>query len=89
MSKTHFCNDSFLTLEGEGLKLKSECHEICLEKNWYSYLDIHTIQVKLEVQKIIHLQKSASQILNAFIDPNAKDWYDRKILLLKHFLTLH
>ncbi|XP_021839106.1 uncharacterized protein [Spinacia oleracea] len=63
----HFNESVFSTLGGENKQLEKEIswNELSL-----SNLDPRTKQCELEVQKIIHLQSLANQLLDEFTDPN-------------------
>jgi len=62
----HFDESIFPTLGGENKQLKKE---ISWSELSLSHLDPRTKQCELEVQKIIHLQRLANQLPNAFSDP--------------------
>ncbi|KAL0392725.1 UNVERIFIED_CONTAM: Retrovirus-related Pol polyprotein from transposon TNT 1-94 [Sesamum radiatum] len=62
----HFDESVYPTLEGDTKQLEQKIswNELSL-----SHLDPRTIQSELEVQKIIHLQRLANQLPDAFTDP--------------------
>ena len=60
----HFDEKIYLSLGGETKQLVISWNELSL-----SHYDPRTKQCEQEVQKIIHLQNLASQLLDAFIDP--------------------
>ena len=63
----HFDEVNFPSLGGDKLP-KEERREIIWNASSMSHLDPRTAQCDKEVQKITHLQKIASQLLNAFTD---------------------
>ena len=63
----HFNETIFLPLGREEPVLEERC-EIIQNAFTLTYLDPHTNQCELEVQKIIYLQELANQLPNAFID---------------------
>ena len=63
----HFDEVNFPSLGGDKLP-KEERHEIIWNASSMSHLDPHTAQCDKEVQRIIYLQKIASQLPEAFID---------------------
>ena len=63
----HFDEDNFPSLGGDKLP-KEEGHENIWNASSMSHLDPRTTQCDKEVQRITHLQKISSQLLDAFID---------------------
>ena len=63
----HFNETIFPPLRGEE-PIPKEWREIIWNALTLTYLDPHTNQYELEVQKSIHLQRLANQLPNAFID---------------------
>ena len=70
----HF-NETILLLLGVKESIPEEWYEIIWNALTLTYLDPHTNQYELEVQKSIHLQRLANQLPNAFID--AKKWQNQ------------
>ena len=63
----HFDENCFPPLGGDK-PIPEEWRDITWNESSLSHLDPHTKQSELEVQKIIHLQGLANQLLDAFID---------------------
>lgn len=61
----HFDETNFLTL-GRGKSQPNECCEILWITSSLAHLDQCTSQCELEVQKIVHLQRVANELLDAF-----------------------
>ncbi|KAL6322691.1 hypothetical protein AAG906_015377 [Vitis piasezkii] len=63
----HFNESVFLSLGGEK-SIPEERREISWKASTMTHLDSRTNQCELEVQRIIHLQNLANQLLDGFID---------------------
>ena len=64
----YHCNESVFSLLGKEEQIPEEWLVITWNTFIMFYLDHHTNQYELKVQKIIYLQNLVNQILDAFID---------------------